>query len=295
MMNLPNIQQLENFIIYGKVRNFTAAAKEANITQSAFSFQMKKLEERIGVQLIVRSNKGSNLTEEGELFLKRVEVIFQNLEECICDIQALGGQTLSLSVGTLMSLGDVLMNRHLAYFQKHHPKMPISVYNLEARELLKQLEEDKLDIISTFCLPQMNINKYEQTFFCTEKMVYYAPNMHIENPTVSADYMARRPLAQYSSYYLMNTNIQKYFSSIDCHPVVQAWFSTPYAIMQYCQENLTGALLSERFLVAMGVYEGYYEVEPKFDMSCYLLYKHNNPKYKMMKIFIDYIRRLYQG
>lgn len=295
MMNLPNIQQLENFIIYGKVRNFTAAAKEANITQSAFSFQMKKLEELIGVQLIARSNKGSKLTKEGELFLTKIQIILQDLEECICDIQALSGQTLSLSVGTLMSLGDVLMNRHLAYFQKHHPEMSISVYNLEARELLKQLEEDKLDIISTFCLPQMNINNYEQTFFCTEKMVYYAPNMHVENQPVTADYIARHPLAQYSSYYLMNTNIERYFSDIDCHPVVQAWFSTPYAIMQYCQENLTGALLSERFLMAMGVCKGYYEVEPKFDMSCYLLYKKKNPKYKMMKIFIDYIRKLYQS
>ena len=45
MQERPSIQQLENFIIYGKVRNFATAAHRANITQSAFSFQMKKLEE----------------------------------------------------------------------------------------------------------------------------------------------------------------------------------------------------------------------------------------------------------
>ena len=42
MQERPSIQQLENFIIYGKVRNFATAAHRANITQSAFSFQMKK-------------------------------------------------------------------------------------------------------------------------------------------------------------------------------------------------------------------------------------------------------------
>ena len=62
MQQLPSIQQLENFIIYARVKNFTAAAKEANITQAAFSFQMKKLEELLGVQLITRTNRGSELT-----------------------------------------------------------------------------------------------------------------------------------------------------------------------------------------------------------------------------------------
>ena len=47
MGELPSIHQLECFIIYGRVRNFSLAAQEANITQSAFSVQMKKLEEAV--------------------------------------------------------------------------------------------------------------------------------------------------------------------------------------------------------------------------------------------------------
>ena len=52
MGDLPSIQQLECFIIYGRVQNFMRAAKEANITQSAFSAQMKNLESALGVTLI---------------------------------------------------------------------------------------------------------------------------------------------------------------------------------------------------------------------------------------------------
>ena len=37
MEDLPSIQHLECFAIYGRAKNFTAAAREANITQSAFS------------------------------------------------------------------------------------------------------------------------------------------------------------------------------------------------------------------------------------------------------------------
>ncbi len=73
--DLPSIQQMECFIIYGRVQNFTRAAKEANITQSAFSAQMKNLESTLGVALIQRSKRGSHLTPEGEAFLKRITAL----------------------------------------------------------------------------------------------------------------------------------------------------------------------------------------------------------------------------
>ena len=71
MIELPSIQQLENFIIYSKVKDIATAAREANVTRSAFSFQMKKLEEMLNIQLITRSNRGSDLTREGEFFFAK--------------------------------------------------------------------------------------------------------------------------------------------------------------------------------------------------------------------------------
>ena len=49
--NLPTIEQMECFIIYGRAGNFARAAREANITQSAFSAQIKHLECVLGVKL----------------------------------------------------------------------------------------------------------------------------------------------------------------------------------------------------------------------------------------------------
>ena len=63
--DLPTISQLECFIIYGRVGNFARAAQEAHITQSAFSAQIKHLETTLGITLIQRSKRGSQLTEGG--------------------------------------------------------------------------------------------------------------------------------------------------------------------------------------------------------------------------------------
>lgn len=293
-MELPSIQQLENFLIYARVRNFTLAAQEANITQSAFSFQMKKLEELVGVQLITRSNRGSELTKAGEKFQHDVQKIIDGLTNCMHETQALAGKSEPLGVGTLMSLGDVLMNRHLAYFQQHNLDLTINVYNLEAREMLRHLRENRLDIISTFLLPQLDIEDFERVYFCNEKMVYFAPNIGKKGDSLTAAEIASLPFAQYSPYYYMNSVIDRYFQDKSLYPAVEAWLSTPYAMMNYCQQNRAGAVLSERFLEAMNVSSGYYDMNPPFNLKCYLVYKKSNPKYEQMKIFINYICSLYK-
>ncbi|MEL5308454.1 LysR family transcriptional regulator [Serratia nevei] len=51
-------------------KHFGKAAKHIHITQSAFSMQIKALEEEIGAQLFIRNNRNIELTEVGEAFLK---------------------------------------------------------------------------------------------------------------------------------------------------------------------------------------------------------------------------------
>lgn len=171
--------------------------------------------------------------------------------------------------------------------------MSINVYNLEAKELINQLEADKLDIVSSFSLKDLQDDEYENIFFCDEEMVYYAPNIEHLGNIINVEEIAQYPMVQYSPYYLMNSTIKNYFSKLGCHPQVEAWFATPYAIMHYCQQNQVGAVLPKRLLNAMGFFDGYYDIEPDFTLKCHLLYKKTNPKYKYIKIFIDYINTLY--
>lgn len=293
-MELPSIQQLRNFVIYGKYGNFTTAARAAHITQSAFSAQMKKLEALVGVRLIERSNRGSHLTPAGKLFYQKISQILSELETALQELPGQAGKNQSLAVGIMLSLGDVHMNRHLAYFQAHHSGVSFRVYNLEVRELLKWLKEDKLDVASLFYLPNLNLEGYEKVFFGTENIVYYAPNLGLPGHFVPAQYVAVQPLAQYSPQYEMNTYINHYFAYNQC-PLqkTQAWFSTPYAMMNYCQQNPIGALLPQRFLQAMGNTSGYCELKPPLRLPCYLLYKKDNPHTVLIHVFTDYIRRVY--
>ena len=217
-MELPSIQQLRNFVIYSKYGNFTAAAKAANITQSAFSAQMKKLEELLGVHLIERSNRGSHLTPEGKDFYTKISHILGELEAVVSELPGRAATAQPLAVGIMLSLGDVHMNRHLAYFQDHHSGASFRVYNLEVREMLQWLKDDRLDIVSLFYLPSLNLDDYEKVFFGTDNIVYYKPGLDVSGTSIPAKDVAAEPLAQYSPQYEMNAYIGRYFEARTVSP-----------------------------------------------------------------------------
>lgn len=293
MGDMPSSQQLENFLIYGRVRNFTLAAKEANITQSAFSFQMKNLEAMLKVKLISRSNRGSQLTPEGEFFFKKLNSILPMLTEAIYDVQHLqGDHPVELKIGVLTSLGDVLMNQHISYFHENNTNIVITVYNREEEALLQSLADDHLDIASTFLLPELTIRNYEKILFRLDEVVYYAPAISELKNTISLEQMESLPLVQYPSQSFMDRTINQYFEHSPSILPAAARLATPYAMIHYCQQNQAGALLPERLLGALNIETGYYKLETPLQLKAFLLYKKNNSKNKAIKTFIDYVVNL---
>lgn len=293
MQDKPSIIQLENFIIYGKYRNFLKAAKEANITQSAFSFQMKNLENILGIKLINRNNRGSMLTKEGEIFLEKLIPIMEDLDKLFLSINTQKENSINIRLGTLMSCGDVLMNRHLIPYKKHHPNIKFSVYNLEAKNMLKKLEDEEIDVATTFILPQMNIEKYEKQFCFKEELVYYAPKLSILKDTVTEKDIALNTFASYSPEYFMSKMIIDHFKNLNRDLTIEANLSTPYAIMHYCQQNPCGSLLSKHLLNEMNIFTGYYSLENPFFIDCFILYKKANPNIKEIIAFAKFLRNAF--
>ena len=60
--------------------NISKAADELFISQPAISQSIKKLEQSLDTALFVRSSRGVQLTEEGELLFSHVKSAFQTLE-----------------------------------------------------------------------------------------------------------------------------------------------------------------------------------------------------------------------
>lgn len=74
-----NIQQLKYVIAVANNGSFREAARKLYVTQPSLSNGIKELEEEIGLELFVRTNKGAYLTDDGRDFLIRAERIVQQM------------------------------------------------------------------------------------------------------------------------------------------------------------------------------------------------------------------------
>lgn len=78
-INLPLLTALPAFEASARLRSFTRAAEHLNLTQSAVSFQVRKLETELGLPLFVRGQRTLALTAEGARFLSAVDAAFEIL------------------------------------------------------------------------------------------------------------------------------------------------------------------------------------------------------------------------
>ncbi|WP_165405976.1 LysR family transcriptional regulator [Bradyrhizobium genosp. SA-3] len=71
-MKLPPLQALRSFEAVARMNSVTRAAEELRVSHSAVSYQIRKLEEWMGLPLVERSGRGIRLTEAGERYRVKV-------------------------------------------------------------------------------------------------------------------------------------------------------------------------------------------------------------------------------
>src|SRR3981189_1726327 len=76
---LPSLNGLRAFEAAARHLSFTVAASELNVTQTAISHQIRRLEEELGIRLFVRQNRALALTPEARDYLPGVRAAFNDL------------------------------------------------------------------------------------------------------------------------------------------------------------------------------------------------------------------------
>ncbi|GAA4856616.1 LysR substrate-binding domain-containing protein [Luteimonas vadosa] len=114
MSRLP-LHALPGFIAAARHGNLSRAAESLHLTVSALSHQMRALEERLGRQLLHRSQRGVSLTAEGQTLLDRIAPHMDALAQALQPFSARRENVLGVSVTPTMAsawlvprLGDFL-------------------------------------------------------------------------------------------------------------------------------------------------------------------------------------------
>jgi LysR family transcriptional regulator, glycine cleavage system transcriptional activator len=126
---LPSLNGLRAFEAAARHLSFTVAASELNVTQTAVSHQIRRLEEELGVRLFVRRNRALALTPEAKDYLPGVRAAFNDLR-LATDRLLRRDDDHVLTVSTLASLAAKWLLPRLATFQESHPGIDVRITTL---------------------------------------------------------------------------------------------------------------------------------------------------------------------
>jgi LysR family transcriptional regulator, glycine cleavage system transcriptional activator len=123
---LPSLNGLRAFEAAARHLSFTNAASELNVTQTAISHQIRRLEEELGVRLFVRQNRTLALTPQARDYLPGVRAAFNDLR-LATDRLLRRDDDHVLTVSTLASLAAKWLLPRLSAFQETHPGIDVRI------------------------------------------------------------------------------------------------------------------------------------------------------------------------
>lgn len=147
-----HINQLYYFISVANHLNFTKAAKEHCIAQTAISQQIINLEKELNVQLFYRNKRTVLLTQAGTTFFGEVKQVVANLESAIQHAQLTSQLDSSKYQGTL-ALGfeqtheKGLLANLIRNFCGTYPNIKLTLTHESQDQLIEKLQAGTLDFV----------------------------------------------------------------------------------------------------------------------------------------------------
>ena len=148
---LPSLDLLKGFEAAARHLNFTKAADELFVTQSAVSRQVQSLEEGLGVQLFVRQRRGLLLTYDGERLFRSVQGALRQIQEAVDSLSqrpAVNRVTLT----STMAFCALWLIPRLGEFNRQFPEVGVRI---AANDQVLNLERERIDISVRYCTEQI--------------------------------------------------------------------------------------------------------------------------------------------
>lgn len=143
-----NLELYKTFYVVAKYKHMTKASEELHVSQPAISQAIKKLEEELGGVLFVRSNKGMELTQEGEMFYSYVSGALKLLNDAENEFGSFKKLTKGeIKIGCSASLTKLVLLQALKEFHQDYPGIKINVVNELTSNLISDLKLGKLDFV----------------------------------------------------------------------------------------------------------------------------------------------------
>lgn len=141
------ISIMREFVTLAQIGNFTRAAEELYIAQSALSRHLNSLEEELGVRLVERDHNFFRLTKSGEIAREEFTRILMEYDRFLGRLNRVNEmEEGELRVGFLYYDRDLYAAKIRSEFHKEYPKILLEMISCQPREMEEMLFAGKTDI-----------------------------------------------------------------------------------------------------------------------------------------------------
>ena len=145
-----NLQQLEYLAAINRCGSITNAATECHITQQAVSNAIKSLEKELGVQLLIRTPSGTQLSPECNNMINSVRKVLEGCNEikatASLSAHAEGTIRLALAKRIVISNGPRPNLLDLEEFEKSHPAIHLEKFTTASDGCYSMVEHKMADL-----------------------------------------------------------------------------------------------------------------------------------------------------
>ena len=152
--------------------NISHASQRLNISQPAVSKSIKNLEEQLGGDLFVRTQKGVVLTEEGKSFYNHIKKAIDNINNAENEFTNLINlNTGSIRIGVSTTITEKYLLPYLKQFHEKYPNITIHMFTDISNDLLDRLKNGLIDLAIVHVIDKdygydINIDKIKKIHSC---------------------------------------------------------------------------------------------------------------------------------
>jgi molybdate transport repressor ModE-like protein len=146
-MNNWTWDRLRVFDAVARAGSVTAAARSLQMTGSAVSQHLRRLEAEVGHALVERAGRGLRLTHEGTVLAEHARTVAQVVAQAEHDLAGRGELRGTVRIGAVSSVIRGFLLDRLREFTRHHPRVRVHLRDGETVDHLSALHEDALDVV----------------------------------------------------------------------------------------------------------------------------------------------------
>ena len=149
-----DLRQLEYFLVVVRTHGFSSAASVLGLTQPALSRQIARLEDDLGVRLLVRNGRGVEITEAGQSLVDHAQAILDRVDLARADMsQRQESPRGKITVGLPPRVALTITTELVMSFRERFPDAAISIAEALSVPLREWLTNGRVDIAVLFDPP----------------------------------------------------------------------------------------------------------------------------------------------